>query len=316
MKFSKPRSLKDIATLINAKILGDENAVATGINEIHRVEAGDLAFVDHPKYYTKCLQSDASYIIINAAMDVPPGKALLVTDNPFDAYCKIVRDEQPVIHNTERISPTANIAADVYISPTAYIGNYVTIGAGCTIGAGVSILDYSIIKQRVHIGPNTVIGSDAFYYNAKKQNNIWYTRMPSCGRVVIEDDVEIGACCTIDKGVSSDTIIGEGTKMDNQIHIGHDSVLGKNCLLAAGTAIAGVVDIGDGVTIWGQCGINKTLSIGNNAVILAHSGVGHSLEGNKTYWGAPADDASVKKRELIWIKRIPEMWNRLTAQDR
>jgi UDP-3-O-[3-hydroxymyristoyl] glucosamine N-acyltransferase len=140
---------------------------------------------------------------------------------------------------------------------------------------------------------------------------VWYKKMQSCGRVLIEDDVEIGAGCTIDRGVSHDTIIGRGTKFDNQVHIGHDSVIGKNCLFAAQVAVAGAVDIKDGVVLWGQVGVNKTLTIGENAVVFAQSGVGSSIEGNKTYFGTPVDDAYTKKKELVWIKRIPEMWEKL-----
>jgi len=135
--------------------------------------------------------------------------------------------------------------------------------------------------------------------------------MDSCGRVVIEDDVEIGACCTIDRGVTHDTRIGRGTKMDNMIHIGHDSVIGKNCLIAGQVGIAGAVHIGSGVVLWGQVGISKTLTIGDNAVILAQSGVRASLEGGKTYFGYPAEDALSKKKELVWIKRIPELWKKV-----
>ena len=169
----------------------------------------------------------------------------------------------------------------------------------------------TVIGNNVIIQPGTVVGSDAFYYNTKKDREHWYKKMPSCGRVIIGDDVEIGACCTIDRGVSHDTVIGSGTKMDNHIHVGHDSVIGKNCLIAAHVAIAGVVDIKDGVTLWGQVGVNKTLTIGENAVIFAQSGVGSSIPGNKIYFGSPVEEASVKKRELVWIKRIPEIWDKM-----
>jgi UDP-3-O-[3-hydroxymyristoyl] glucosamine N-acyltransferase len=154
-----------------------------------------------------------------------------------------------------------------------------------------------------------VIGSDAFYYNTKKDRDVWYKKMESCGRVIVEDDVEIGASCTIDRGVSHDTVVGRGTKMDNMIHIGHDSVTGKNCLFAAQVGIAGAVEIGNGVILWGQAGVSKTLTIGDNAVVLAQSGVPASLEGGKVYFGSPAEDATYKKREIVWIKRIPELWD-------
>ena len=125
--------------------------------------------------------------------------------------------------------------------------------------------------------------------------------------MVIEDFVEIVANCSIDRGVSHITQIGAGTKLDNLIHVGHDTVIGKNCLIAANVVIAGVVTIEDGVTIWGGSIINKVLTIGSNAVLMARSGVSHSIEGNKTYWGAPVQDASIARRELVWIKRIPSL---------
>ena len=311
MQFPAPVSLRWIADLIDARIVGDVNAQATGINEIHRVESGDLVFVDHPKYYDKCLKSAASFIIINNETEVPEGKALLIVEQPFEAYCKIVQHFRPFEVAVAQVSPTATIGADTYIYPSAFIGNHVTIGTGCVIHPHVTILDHCVIGNNVVIQAGTVIGSDAFYYNTKKNRPVWYKRMPSCGRVVIEDDVEIGANCTIDRGVSHDTRIGRGTKMDNLIHIGHDTVLGPNNLLAAQVGIAGGVETGHGVTLWGQVGVSKTLRIGHNAVVLAQSGVPSSIEGNKTYFGTPTEEASMKRRELVWIKRIPEMWDKL-----
>ncbi|HEX4849307.1 MAG TPA: UDP-3-O-(3-hydroxymyristoyl)glucosamine N-acyltransferase, partial [Puia sp.] len=136
----------------------------------------------------------------------------------------------------------------------------------------------------------------------------------SCGRAVIEDYVEIGAACTIDRGVTNDTVIGEGTKIDNMVHVGHDTFIGKNCLIAAQVGIAGAVQIGNGVTLWGQVGISKTLSIGDNVIVLAKSGVPSSLKADRTYFGIPTEDALSKKKELVWIKRIPELWKKVMEE--
>ncbi|MEO7264984.1 MAG: UDP-3-O-(3-hydroxymyristoyl)glucosamine N-acyltransferase [Ferruginibacter sp.] len=311
MKFPSPVSIQWIADLIEAKIIGNENGQATGINELHKVEEGDLVFVDHPKYYNKCIESKASFIIINKETYVPAGKALLLVENPFEAYTKIVNHFRPFEQAQKMISDSASIGEESFIYPSAFIGHHVRIGKNCIIHPQVSIMDYCIVGNNVIILPGTVIGSDAFYYNTKKDRELWYKKMPSCGRVIIEDHVEIGANCSIDRGVSHDTIIGTGTKIDNLVHIGHDSVIGKNCLIAANVVIAGVVTIKDGVTLWGQVIVNKTLTIGENAVLLGRTGVGGDLEGNKTYWGAPAQEASVAKRELVWIKRIPELWEKV-----
>jgi UDP-3-O-[3-hydroxymyristoyl] glucosamine N-acyltransferase len=314
MQFPSPVSVQWVADFIQAKTIGNDKGNATGINELHKVEPGDLVFVDHPKYYDKCINSPASFIIINKETAVPEGKALLVVENPFEAYCKIVNHFRPFTASTKLISESAVIGEGSTVFPSAFIGHHVHIGKNCIIHPQVSILDHTIIGDNVIIQSGTVIGSDAFYYNTKKDREVWYKKMPSCGRVVIEDDVEIGSGCTIDRGVSHDTKIGKGTKMDNLIHIGHDTVIGKNCLFAANVVIAGVVTIEDGVTLWGQVIVNKTLTIGANAVLLGRTGVGGDLEGNKTYWGAPAQEAGLERRELVWIKRIPELWEKVMGK--
>lgn len=314
MKFKTPVSVIFIAEMINAKIVGNEKGIATGINEIHKVETGDLAFVDHPKYYDKCIHSAASFIIINQETECPEGKALLIVDEPFEAYLKIIDHFRPFSPSSKMISDSATIGVETVIMPNVFIGNNVSIGKSCVIYPGVSILDDCIIGDDVIIQSSTVIGSDAFYYNKKSNRPIHYKKMTSCGRVVIENGVEIGAGCTIDRGVSGDTIIGAGSKMDNQVHIGHDSQIGRNCLLAAQVGIAGAVRLEDNVILWGQVGVNKTLTIGKDAVVLAQSGVPSSLEGGKSYFGSPVEDASIKRRELVWIKRIPELWNKVMAK--
>lgn len=311
MQFPAPVTLSWIAGLIGARILGNPDALATGINEIHKVEPGDLVFVDHPKYYDKCIESAASFIIINKETAFPEGKALLVVEHPFEAYLKIVRHFRPFQPASKPISDSATIGEGTTIAPGVFIGEMVVIGNNCRIAPNVTILGHCIIGNNVMIQSGTVIGSDAFYYNTKKDREVWYRKMESCGRVVIEDDVEIGAGCTIDRGVSHDTRIGRGTKMDNMVHIGHDTVLGKNCLLAAQVGVAGAVEVGDGVILWGQVGVNKTISIGDNAIVMGQAGVVGSIEGNKIYWGTPAQEFSQKRRELVWIKRIPEIWEKL-----
>lgn len=314
MKFPAPVALEWIANLIGAKVIGNSTAMATGINEIHKVEAGDLVFVDHPKYYDKCIQSAADFIIINKETSFPEGKALLVVEQPFEAYLKIVRHFRPFIPATQFISESAQIGEGTYLAPGVFVGHNVVIGKDCRIQPNVTIMDNCVIGDRVIIQSGTVIGSDAFYYNTKKDREVWYRKMESCGRVILEDDVEVGAGCTIDRGVSHDTLIGKGTKMDNMIHIGHDTVTGKNCLIAAQVGIAGAVEIGNGVVMWGQVGISKTLSIGDNAVINAQSGVPSSLEGGKVYFGTPVLDAREKMKELVWIKRIPELWEKVMGK--
>ena len=311
MKFPSPVSIKWIASFINAEVLGNKNAEATGINEIHAVEEGDIVFVDHPKYYSTCLNSAASFIIINKKTEVPEGKTLLVTDDPFEAYIKLVKHFNAFVPATKMISDTAVIGKDTIIMPNVFVGNNVSIGNNCIIHPNVSIYDKCIIGDNVVIHSGTVIGSDAFYFNSKKDRSVWYKKMESCGRVVIENNVEIGANCTVDRGVSSETKIGQGSKLDNLVHLGHEVSVGKNCIIAAQVGIAGGTKLGDGVTLWGQVGVNKTITIGDNAIVMGQAGITSSIEGNKTYWGTPIEEFYSKRKELVLIKRLPEIWARV-----
>ena len=311
MKFPSPVSANWIAEFINAKISGKENSFATGINEIHKVKTGDIVFVDHPKYYDACLNSAATFIIINADKEVPEEKTLFIVGDPFEAYLKIVNHFKPFTASNKMISDGARVGKNSIIMPNVFLGNDVIIGDDCIIHPNVVIYDGCIIGNHVEIHSGTVVGSDAFYFNTKKNRENWYRKMQSCGQVVIHDFVEIGANCTIDRGVSDSTIIGGGTKLDNLIHIGHDVVMGKNCLIAAQVGIAGGTILGDGVTLWGQVGVNKTITIGDNAVVMGQGGVTSSIEGNKAYWGTPIQEFYSKRKELVLIKRLPEIWHKI-----
>lgn len=311
MQFEKPVPLTQIAQLIGAEIIGNKNQMASGINEIHQVEEGDLVFVDHPKYYQKCMASAATFIIINQKTEFPPDKALLLVNEPFEAYLKIVQRFRPFQPSFQSISDSAIIGENSVVMPGAFIGNDVSIGKNSVIYPNVTIMDHCIIGDNVVVQSGTVIGSDAFYYNKKTNRNIHYKKMLSCGRVIIENLVEIGANCTIDRGVTGDTIIGAGTKIDNLVHIGHDTRVGKNCLFAAQVGIAGATTVEDEVILWGQVGVSKTLTIGKGAEVYAQSGVPASIEGKKKYFGSPAEDAMNKKKEFVWIKRIPELWEKV-----
>jgi len=187
----------------------------------------------------------------------------------------------------------------------------VKVGKNCIIHANVSICDHSVIGDNVIIQPNTVVGGDAYYFKFRNSTENFYDKLLSSGRTVIEDNVEIGSGCTIDRGVSGDTIIGKGTKLDNLVMVGHGVVIGKNCLISAQVGIAGKTIIEDEVIIWGQAGISKDLTIGKGAIISAKSGVSISLEGGKTYFGIPAEDARTKWREISILRQLPDIWEKL-----
>ncbi len=308
MKLSEPVSVAWLADFIATKQVGNSNQYATGLNEIHKVVPGDISFVDHPKYYDKCLNSAATIIIINKEVaDFPEGKTLLVCEDPFAAYVKLAKHFRPFTPASQMIAETALIGEGTHLQPGVFVGNRVRIGENCLLHPGVVIYDDCIIGDNVIIGANTVIGGDAFYFKRRMERDVQYDKLESCGRVLIEDHVEIGAGCTLDRGVSGDTIIGQGTKIDNSVHVGHGVVIGKNCLIAAQVGIAGKTHLEDEVILWGQVGVNKDLTIGKGAVVLAQSGVPGTLEGGKTYFGTPTGEAREKMKELAYVRRIPEL---------
>lgn len=303
MKFNPPLSLKQLAAMLQADFEGDPDFLISGLNEIHMVEPGDITFVDHPKYYDKALNSRATTILINKKVACPEGKALIFHEKPFDAFIQMIQQYRPFEPAKGFISPSAEIGAGTIIQPGAFIGNQVKIGKNCLIHANVSIYDHTIIGDDVIVHSNTVLGADAYYFQRRSEG---YKKFESCGRVIIHNRVEIGALCSIDKGVTGDTIIDEGTKLDNHCQVGHDTYIGKNCLIGSHAAIAGVTHIEDDVIIWGRVAINKDLVIGKGAVILATSAVDKSLDGGKTYFGVPADDVRKKWRELAALRQLPD----------
>ena len=301
MRFPQPYTLKQIATIINAKYIGDDDFSVLGMNEIHVVQPGDIVFVDHPKYYDKALQSKATIVLINKEVECPEGKALLISDDPFRDFNKLTDFFKPFVKAFSLVAPTAVIGKNTIIQPGAFIGNNVKIGKNCLIHSNVSVYDDCVIGDNVTIHAGTVLGADAFYYKKRPEG---FDKLKSGGRVVIEDNVDLGALFTIDRGVTGDTTIKKGTKIDNQVHIGHDTVVGEKCLIASQTGIAGCVVIEDEVTIWGQVGMTSGITIGKKAVILAQSGVSKSLEGNQTYFGYPAGEAREKYREMSALKQL------------
>lgn len=302
MKFPQPIAIQAIAKKINAKIIGDENLQATGINELHKVEKGDITFVDAKKYFKKSLASAASIIIINEEVECPEGKALLVCDHPFEAYDGLVRQYRPLRPLSSQIAESAFIHPSSIIEPGVIIGHQVVIGKNCYIQANAYIGDYTHIGNHVTIQVGTIIGTDAFYFQ-KTENG--FRKWRSGGRVVIEDHVDIGAACTINRGVSGDTIIGAGSKLDCQVHVGHGAVIGKNCLIAGQVGIGGKAILEDNVVLYGQVGVAQRVTVGAGAVVSAKSGISKSLEGGKAYFGIPAAEIRERQRELAALRHLP-----------
>jgi len=308
LKFPIPHTLEQIAALIDCEFIGNEDFEVLGMNEIHVVTSGDIVFVDHPKYYDKALESAATIVLINKKVDCPEGKALLISDDPFRDFNKLTAYFKPFKRAHNSIAESAKIGKDTIVQPNVFIGNNVEIGDNCLIHANVSIYDNCIIGSNVTIHAGSILGSDAFYYKNRPEG---FDKLISGGRVVLEDNVEIGALCTIDKGVTGDTTIGEGTKLDNQVHVGHDTFIGKKCLIASQTGIAGCVIIEDEVTLWGQVGTTSGITIGKKAVVMGQTGITKSIEGGKSYFGTPIEESREKLKQLANVKRIPSILKEL-----
>ncbi|HQV51730.1 MAG: UDP-3-O-(3-hydroxymyristoyl)glucosamine N-acyltransferase [Flavobacteriales bacterium] len=306
MDLTPSSTAKDIAQLLGAEVKGNSDLAVTGINEINRVRAGDLVYVDHPKYYEKALNSAATTILLDKDdIVIPDGKAIIISDDPCRDYNTLI------IHFNPRkawgsIEPLIGRGSEVHSS--VVLGSNVRIGVDCLIMPGVVIYENTTIGNNVIIHANTVIGSDPFYYKKRKNG---YEKMVPGGSVVIEDDVEIGAQCAIDRGVSAETRIGRGTKIDNHVHIGHDTLIGRNCLFAGHVAISGAVVIEDDVTLWGQAGVPSKLRIGKGATLLGQSAIMNSVEGGKTYLGSPAGEWRQKMREIALIAKLPDLFKKM-----
>lgn len=309
MDFPQTQSLNEIAAIINGEVLKNGVGNVMGMNELHIVRPGDITFVDHPKYYNKALNSDATFIIINNKdVDVPEGKGLILHDKPFDAFNKLSTHFRPFNYSSQAISSTAKIGEGTIVQPGTFVGNNVLIGKNCIIHANVSIYDNSIIGDNVILHSNTVIGSDGYYFQRRESG---YVKFQSGGRAIIDDNVEIGACCAIDKGVTGDTFIGEGTKMDNHCQVGHDTVIGKNCLIGAFAAIAGVTIIEDDVILWARVAVNKDIVVGKGTVLLATSAIDKSVEGGQVLMGSPAIEVRQYWRNYVAMRKLPELLKKL-----
>ncbi len=228
--------------------------------------------------------------------------------SPFSDFIRIIRYHRPFVASNATISPNAEIGENTIIQPNVFIGDHVKIGKNCIIHANVSIYPYTEIGDNTIIHSSAVIGADGYYFQKK---NGKFRKFESCGRVFIKNDVEIGAACTIDRGVTKETTIGNGCKLDNMVQIGHDTVIGDNCLIGSQCAIAGVTKIEDDVILWARVVVNKDLVIGKGAVILATSGIDKNIPSGETYFGSPAQPVMAAWRELAAIRQLPNLLKKL-----
>lgn len=299
-----PKTLESVAKLLNCDFIGNPNHSITGINEIHMVDYGDIVFVDHPKYYDKALNSKATTVIINQKVACPEGKGLIFSEDPFRDFNFLINFFSPFEFNKSLVAESVEIGKNCQIHSTVTLGNNVKIGDNCLLFPNVVIYDNCIIGNNVIIQANSVIGGHAFYYKNRGNHR---ERLNSGGNVIIHDNVEIGVCTTIDKGVTSATTIGAHTKIDNHVQVGHDTIIGEMCIIASQVGIAGCSVIGNNVTLWGQAGIPSDITIGDNVVVQAQSGITKDLETGKSYFGSPAEETRKKLKELAFMRQLPSI---------
>lgn len=287
-------------------VKGDDSVKVTGVNELHSVQKGDLSFADNERYYGRALQSEASVLLLNNPdIDCPAGKTMLVTDDPLRDYIAVVEHFTRFTPQDTPIHPSAVIGEGTVIQPLVFIGENVRIGKNCVIHSNVSIYAGTTIGDNTVIHSNSTIGADACYF--QKRPDGWL-KITSCGDTYIGNHVEIGCNCCIDRGVSGTTYIDDGCVFDNLVQVGHDTHIGKRTLLGSQCGIAGCTYIDDDCKIWAKSAVNKDLYIAKGTVLLACSGIDKDVkEENKTLFGMPAIDAKTKWREMVLLRRLPDL---------
>jgi UDP-3-O-[3-hydroxymyristoyl] glucosamine N-acyltransferase len=332
MNLSSPLTLAETATLLGCEYVGPASHAITGLNEIHMVRPGDLTFVDVEKYYRKALESAATTILINQAVEPPPGKGLLISEQPFRDYNRLTNHFQPeqsvVAKGSPKLGPGVKLGEQVVmgedveigegteIGHGVVIGSHVRIGKNCRIYPRVSINDHCFLGDEVCLNSGVVLGGEAFYFKSLPDRK---HKLLTKGRVIIHDHVDIGANTTVDRGVSGDTIIGEYTKLDNLIQVAHDVQIGKRCVIAAQCGIAGCSVIEDDVVLLGQVGVIKEMHIGKGALVNSKSLVIQPLAGGKQYFGWVARETRQTMRELVATRKLPDLLKKiegLLRQDR
>ncbi len=327
----------EIAAMVQPRrIAGSTASTIRGIAALDSAKPGDLAFLSNPKYKTAVKDCAASLILLPADFEgePPEGQQWLLVDDPSVALTRLCRHIEarqwprpaPGIHPSAVVDPAAKVPPSAHVGPLcvieagAEIGENVVIEAGAFVGRGARIgpdcwlmprtvvAALCVLGRRVRLQPGVIIGSDGYGYNTVGGR---HEKIPQLGNVVLEDDVEIGAGCTIDRARFSRTLIGEGTKLDNLVHVGHNVVIGKHCLIVAQVGIAGSVVIGDNVVIGGQAALVGHIRIGDGAKIGGQAAVTSDLEPGAAVWGTPAIPILTARKVGVLQKRIPELFRRV-----
>ncbi len=326
----------DIARHLEGEALGDGSVILTGFASADKAKPGDLTFAENETYFLRAEQSAASAIMIDGPF-TSAKKVIIRVPNARIAFAKVLPlffpepTFAPGIHATAIIAATAVIDASAHIGSYCVVGDQATIGpkvvlhAGVNVGAqsaigsdtqvfpNVTLYPRTQIGQRVRIHAGTVIGSDGFGYVL---DNGVHRKVPQVGYVIVQDDVEIGANVTIDRGALGPTSIGRGTRIDNLVQIAHNVVIGDHCLVIAQAGIAGSTKLGNYVTLAGQVGLAGHLKIGNKVVIAAQSGVMHDIPDGEKWFGYPAQPDRKMKRQMLAIQQLPDLLHRVSELEK
>ncbi len=308
------KSVEEIARLINGEIIGDTATQIHNVGSIESAKEGEMAFAFSKEHLERLEQTNASCVVVPQEFNLPSKKTLIKTPNPREAFINLLNQlYKPEktgagIHEQAIISKSAKLGKDVSIGPGTVIGDNVIIGGNTVIYANVTIYHDCIIGKNVIIHSGTVIGSDGFGFI---QKDGIHHKIPQVGKVVIEDDVEIGSNCSIDRATIGETVIGKGTKLDNIIQVAHNVRIGQNVVIAGQSGIAGSAVIEDNVTIAAQVGIKDHVRIGKGVIIAAKSGVKDNVAPGKTIFGIPAKDAREMAKELAAVSKLTKNINKI-----
>lgn len=327
-------SAEQIAGLINGRIIGDGNTFITGVSPIENGQKGHLSFVGQSRFAHYMDDTDCAVLIVseNLLEDKAYNPVIIAVEDAYLSFQVLMNlyqemqgrktgiEEGSFFHETAKVGEGVYIGAFTYVSekakigdntqifPHVYIGKGVKIGKNCKIDSGARIYDYCIVGDNCVIHSNTVIGGDGFGFQPTAEG---FKKIPQLGNVIIEDDVEIGSNCSIDRATIGSTIIGKGTKIDNLIQIAHNVKIGQNNVIAAQAGIAGSTVIGDWNQIGGQVGIVGHIKIGNQVKIQAQSGVNSSAKDGEILYGSPAMNYSDYRRNYVHFRNFTEIVKRI-----
>jgi UDP-3-O-[3-hydroxymyristoyl] glucosamine N-acyltransferase len=330
--------LGSIAKLLGIELTGNPDIEISGVATLIKAGKGDLTFYHNPKYAHELEQTKASAVIVPTDHpQLPDGVAALVTRDPYVAFAKAVALLVPAQKYPAGVHPLAFVAPSAKVAPTASLGPFVCVMDDATVGEGTTMLPYSTLGRGAslgrdcllyphvtiyhdcHIGDRaiihagTVIGSDGFGFAPSAQG---ITKFPQVGRVIVGNDVEMGANCSIDRGALDDTVLADGVKLDNQVHLAHNVHIGKNTMIAAQTGISGSTEIGEWCVFGGQVGLVGHLTVGDRVMFGAQSGVTKDCPADTLYFGTPAHELAEEKRRIAYIGRLEDMFKRIKELER